>query len=491
MAGKSSGGSNRRKGASAGRGGATHKPSAPPIIDLEATEVAGDAGSAEAAASATPMDDDTTGARRSARGGYRVRARARAWRSAFRDQVSSRAENLPWIRIIAFGAGSVVLVAFGIWVGSSVGPRALVPVATADLEAETQAQISAIETAVNDIHAASSGYGERFDALERRFDQLFGEIGEAERRAGEAGSGLAELRAALEDLPGGGEAADPETAGRLQMQLSGVADRLGALEAAVGALSDAVPADGAGDDRLDELARAFEGLEETVQAATQAVQPDNGRLEGLIGNLQNTLTGLEERIEARLAELEQPQPTVSASVSPIVAASAALHFAVQSGAPYGAEFKRVAELAPGLAGLENLNRFSDTGIPPRDELVRRFGELAQNLKARIGGAAQAAPGGEDVVSGLWDKVRTMVDIRRAGELDRRAALGRVEEAQGAVNEGDLVAALAALGQVKGVADVEIAAWTVPVRARLNADRAMDLLLRRAIGTVPAAGRSGS
>jgi hypothetical protein len=468
------------------------KPAVPPIIDLEATEVESGAGTAGTATRIEPDEEAGRGSAGDRTGGARQRPRFRsifnplAWGAAMKRFFSLRISHLRWSRIGAVVAVAVMLFAGGVWLGREIVRPVALPDGPADVGPDPL--LAGIESAVR-------GLGERLDTIESSMQAVAEQMRQTEATAAQALQGLGAVQttlATLADVPPAGE--DRESLGRLQLQIGALATRFGALEAAVASLSE--NASGAAvEQRMEALTAALSDLETAMQAALadrsgDAIAGSGAAIDALAQDFRAGLADLEARLAARLDAFEREAPRVEPGTPALAVAVARLQQAVEGGGAFATELDAFAALAPHYDALADLRAHAQTGIETRAALTARFADMADAVRAGLDGAgaagAQRQPG---FFAGLWSRLTEMVDVRRQDAADPRTASARLDAASARLGAGDLDAAAR---ELSGLDAAPARDWAEAVRARLEADRAMQEIVRRSLADVAAAGgRSGS
>jgi hypothetical protein len=509
MAGKGSRQNERPEDQGAKRG---RKPSVPPIIDLEATEVEGeDVGAAQSAATATRLESDDEGARAdgpegrgaaasdsasSAAAGWRIRSLLNpfAWIGAMSKLLSLRIRNLRWVRIGAVVTAVIALFAGGIWIGRvfvGTPPQTAAGVAPSE---DSNARLAAIEAALRELGETTGQLRSGVAEIEVQMGALAHQMQQTETVAGDALQGMTGMRETLDALMTAPQDGDAESLSRVQLQLNGFGAQLEALGTAVSGLAESSP-DAALAQRVEDVAAAVAGLENSLQGAASgvpagAIEDNTAAIENLAQQFRSGLQDLETRIDARLGVIELAAPGTDAAAPALTVVVARLQQAVDSGGPFGDELDDVEMLAPHFASVAVLRAHAGTGVETRDSIAARYADLEDTI--RTGLAEPASPAAEDtgLIADIWARLKGMVDIRRDSEPDRAVLWGHLDTASAHVAAGDLEDAAGALRAITGIADAPIGAWTSAVYERVEADRAVDDILQRSLSEVAAAGDGG-
>jgi len=256
-----------------------------------------------------------------------------------------------------------------------------------------------------------------------------------------------------------------------------VEDLAAALEALEGGLSDLRQ-------RLDTNAKAtgeaMTGLRERandLQAQADALRaqlPPAGLMEK-VGANERRLNALETGVGAlgpQVAALSSQMTIVTEKVNEpsgaekaaLGAVLASLTRAFEAGQPFLSELQAITEITGPREDIAALEEIAATGVPSFETLERRFDALVPEILH-----AETTAGAE----GFWDKLvanaRTLITIRRQGEVegeDAEAVLARMERRLG---EKDLTGAVAAGQQLTGPAGGAAADWLASAQARLKGE----------------------
>lgn len=470
MAGRRRRGNGRRRNGSGGSENTSRrKPAVAPIIDLEATVV--DDAEAERSAEAPAGGAGDT---------QKDEPRAEAPPATWMDEMKTfflGGLHIGRLRIPV--AGSLLVGAIflgGIWLGSAVGPDR-----TRDT-ANTAAMTAALEKAAAQINDMSA----RFDALDAKVDTVSKHALNAQSAADAALSEVRALDAGLQDTV---RAPDENQAGALetlQEQITGLASRLEQLTRNVSSIDGAAISQ-ALEQKIAELSKAFADLKAYVEdAARSAPAPDAAQIEETVQATKQELIDMLTRIEQGLDEkLKELDGRISAGVQTEPAkasvAAARLQRAVDAGRAYQGELATLSTMMPGDPAVTGLAEHAATGVATRAALSERFDTLAADLTADPAATDQTAEDGEGgLISDVWSRVNTLVDVRKSSEPGSRALRTAVETAKVHLENGDLGYAAEALSAAGADMPEAAAKWIQDARARDAVDAAMDGLLRRAI-----------
>jgi uroporphyrinogen-III synthase len=271
----------------------------------------------------------------------------------------------------------------------------------------------------------------------------------------------AEVNAALEDL----EARQV----RLRQQLEGLAPRVDALERSLSALRQSV-------DRL----------------STSASPADSATLKQLGDRLTvmetqaSAASGLAQQVRSLEASTAMARDTASKLASSVLAVGQLVQ-AVGEGVPFARQLAAVRALGgddPDIAqAAADLEPYAGSGVPT-------LASLRTQLLPTIRAIVNAAPA---TAGGTWsdrviNQLASLVTVRRTGPqaIARGGVDGIVAQAEGAMDAGDVQAAVTALERLDGASAEAAQDWLAKARMRLAADRALATLQQRALARLTAA-----
>jgi hypothetical protein len=245
-----------------------------------------------------------------------------------------------------------------------------------------------------------------------------------------------------------------------------------------------------------DLARRVAGLDTALRAQPASDVADKlEALERALGAQATASTAFAERLDALDAAL-QARVAGDTTDRALVLALLQIRSAIQVGRPFAAEYEAFAALAqahPAIAAAAApLAEPAKTGVASRAVLLGRLRELAGTI------AGATPPGRPDPELGWTDRaleqLRGLVTIRRVDEAGQSAETAAVSQAERALAGGDLEAAIAALGNLAGAPADAASPWLRMARERLAVDRALQrtetLLTAGLGGAIPEAGSPG-
>lgn len=200
-----------------------------------------------------------------------------------------------------------------------------------------------------------------------------------------------------------------------------------------------------------------------VAAVAPSVTP-----EALAQNLEPLKAKLAE-LEGRLALLTKAQSEVQtdSKASAVAVALYNLRRAANEGKPFTAELKSVETMSPVPLELGALTARREQGVRNLAQLKETF-ETAANTAIET---ENRAPD-EGFVGGLWSKTKSLVRIRRVGEVPGDSTEAILARAQVRLKAGDLRAAAKEAEQLKGPAAATFKPWLDEAQARLAVDETL-------------------
>ncbi len=283
--------------------------------------------------------------------------------------------------------------------------------------------------------------------------------------------------------------ATAEEAGLLRAQIVKTEQRIGALEKALGEANARVgqlTAGGEGSRALtQQLAAVTERLDRVEgRPAGAALSPDAMRES--LDPLNAKLTDLEGKLSG-VAKAQTDLQTNSKAAA-LAVSFYNLRRAANEGKPYAAELRSVAQMSPIPLDLAPLDARREQGIPSLEQLAAEF-----NTAANAALDAENQPADQSTVSELWSKAKSLIRVRRKGDVpgdSSRAILARVEYR---LQAGDLAASIQEAVQLKGAAAASFSPWLEKLKAKRAADEALarvEATLLTALGGEDQAKRGG-
>lgn len=326
----------------------------------------------------------------------------------------------------------------------------------AELRTEVKAEIEAMKTEVQETLAAraeamaeQAGEAAAGGALRMVPEQLAAienKLSPLERQLAEAD---AAMKALSTDV-----AAAMDTAKAAQSQAAVVANDLGAVKGQIAAgLAAAVkPADLA--EKLAPVDRRLETIASEVAQSSEEI------------------IAMKTREAARDAERAAEQRRVR-----LGEALSSLKTAIDGGAGYGKELAAVQALAPEGLDLAMLTAHSGGGVLSLAALTTDFAEVAKAVLAKTG---ETAPGGGSALEQLLENARSVVRVRRTGDVEGTGPEAIIARAEARLKDGKLADAVTELAGLQGAAAEPAKAWIAKAKARLAVDDALDELKTAAL-----------
>lgn len=321
--------------------------------------------------------------------------------------------------------------------------------------------------------------------LRDQIQRLEGELNSLKGQATDAQARLAAVTARLDAAPtaqsptpagtvaaAGASTPQPllERADAMEQRVESVARRIDALEQRTGGIDRRVQG---AEQRGDTLAQRLEtqdqevsrvltalGSAETVAPRVEALEKDSLQAKRLADSLR-------ELRETAVASRDE-----AASIHLAVLAANQLATAVSRSGPFAAELKAAQVVVPEAArpALDALAPYAATGVMSAEMLRARFPAAARAIAA-----TKATIGGDSWTERTLNRLTQLVSVRRTGPeaIAQGGNDGVLAEAERALANGDLAAAVAALEQLDGPAAIAAAAaWLEAAKARLAVDKAL-------------------
>jgi uroporphyrinogen-III synthase len=280
------------------------------------------------------------------------------------------------------------------------------------------------------------------------------------------------VEALPKEAPGG------EALAGLAAQLKQAGERMTALERRIGEVAQARPA-GEGElkaaleRQAAEAKAAVERIAAEMRAQGQKLAAEAEQMKKDIGALQARVGALDEAVRRA--------GSASNETATLIVALGQLRRAVQDGAAYRVAFDAAKSLAkdrkefePALAMLAAR---ADQGVPTAVQLRQRFDRLSIDVLR----AAAAAKPDADFWDRVWARLSTLVTVRRVGEVPGESVAALLSRAEAALARGDLAEAAKQMGALSGPARTAAERWIADARARLVTDAALAELERAALG----------
>ena len=213
-----------------------------------------------------------------------------------------------------------------------------------------------------------------------------------------------------------------------------------------------------------ELRRSLTGLErqvaqlqtqsEKVSAVSRSLEPVNQRIAAL--------DGLVKGLVSRESKMQAGSRRTALAIS-----LTRLRRAVDAGSPFADELDVVRKFAPKGLLLKELEQVKDTGAQTAAALERSFPVV---IKAVLD--ADTAQRQDSVIGQLLSNARSVIRIRRTGEVAGDSTEAVIARMETRVKSGNLTAALEESQMLKGGALKAAERWLGNVKARIAVDWAM-------------------
>lgn len=236
-------------------------------------------------------------------------------------------------------------------------------------------------------------------------------------------------------------------------------DKVQALESAVATLDskgDAAPVDlGPVNDKLAAL-----------ETATKTAGDAASRQEGQLTDLNRQVSQLAAKVEAQAS-----QPKIALAI-----AASALKSALDRGAPFSAELETFAAIRPDAPEIAVLRPYAEKGVPTRAEIA---GGVDAAANAMIAAATPSDPN-EGFFQRLMSSAETLVKVRPIGAVEGKGVPETVARLEVAINQGDYARALAEYDSLPEAAKAAGADLAASLKARQDAEAAVDALVSGAM-----------
>lgn len=329
-------------------------------------------------------------------------------------------------------------------------------------------------------------------ALETRIAELEKAARDGAARDEEIAQDIAERTSELETLVQGlsesnGAATDEAIANNIEtarQMLSALETKMAEFEAATGEAntmsgnSDAATEPqvvvGASPEEVAELRQSFSSLASRFEAIDKDLAQSETRIEALEEaapdqNLDDVLNTLSPRtevqsLEERLKVIEATKPAEAARAAVVALSATELARAAATSAPFADELEAFVQLAPESDIDASISLYAATGVPTRETLRTEFALVSDQIVE-----AERLREGDGFFTRLWNKITSLVTIRRVGEIEGNHWQAVLARAENRMASGDLDAAAAELETLEGPAARAAADWVARVKARKALD----------------------
>lgn len=269
------------------------------------------------------------------------------------------------------------------------------------------------------------------------------------QRSGALEAQLAEINTAL--LEGGTEGGNGAAAA-----LSGIEERLAALEAGAGKLSADLEA------RLDQLAAqapATDGLEASIGENRDAIAGLRTEVEAISTQINEKVLPSMEQVEAA-AEAAVSGQKIARSVS-----ARALSNVLEQGGAFSAELASAEALAGGAPEFEKLRAIADKGIETPAQLLAGFDAVANRI-LKVESRPQEDAG---IVERFMASAKSLVVVRPAGPVEGNSTGAILSRVEAALKSGNSAEALPQWEALPEDARQMGAEWEQALRDRIEAE----------------------
>jgi len=229
-------------------------------------------------------------------------------------------------------------------------------------------------------------------------------------------------------------------------------------------------------DAVERAAQAGSGDSATETAALAALAQENRRLAEESARLAAELAAVRREVASLVAASQQARGREGLAL-----AVAPLREAVASGRPYADELAALRAAGGGDGALEpalaTLAAHAARGVAPPARLRAEFPATAAAIVRAAAIDNPASPWWHQALA----RLAALVQVRRVGAVEGDGADALAARAELLLEGGDLAGAIATLAPLAGAPAAAAAPWLAQARARVEADAALALVTRRAIG----------
>lgn len=252
------------------------------------------------------------------------------------------------------------------------------------------------------------------------------------------------------------DAAAPATTRQMQRATLDLAARVAALDASQAQFASA----------LQRRQLSLDALENGLDAALVEIA---GMREQLDNPAARVMAGAAPG-GARQAMAAASTTFIAAEESRAIRALSALEAAASGGAPFLSQQQTLATLLPADADVRGLEAVARTGAPPAEAIRSEFNTAARAAE-RITAGSQ--PDG-------WNWLRGALSGASIAKANPSQIAARLIAARGALEMGDVRAALEAVRPLDGLAGAAFATWTARATVRADLDAAIEAVNARLV-----------
>lgn len=327
---------------------------------------------------------------------------------------------------------------------------------------ELKAQLESVQQRVEGgSSVATDALSARIEALEAGSQigddaNLVGELEAAKatadtalQRSQELETRLGELNAAI--LEGGGNAGNGAAAA-----LSGIEERLTALEGEAAELSANLETRLA---QISEQASAGGDVEAAIEQNRQAIDGLKSEVEAISAQINEKILPSMEQVEAA-AEAAVSGQKIARSVS-----ARALSNVLEQGGAFSAELASAEALAGGAPEFDRLRAIADKGISTQAQLLAGFDDVANRI-LKVESRPEEDAG---IVERFMASAKSLVVVRPAGPVEGNSVGAILSRVEAALKSGDSAEALSQWETLPEEARRMGSEWEQALRDRIEAE----------------------
>ncbi len=273
------------------------------------------------------------------------------------------------------------------------------------------------------------------------------------------------LRAALDKAASGKTSTPATLAADVRLKLKESAQALQSMSARIARLEQAQRQMRSELAKAGPDAAAMKDMAEKLTAQQKAITA----LRTALQDLQNRAAAAQKSAAAAMAAvaaLKKAPPRPVLAAPPPARIYAALRDKADAGKPFAEELQKLKVWVPLVTEYDTLQTVAKTGAPPLSTLKRELAALAAKY-ARAQKQAAEREAKKSLVGALKSQLSQVVKVRRKDRADWAGALAQANKA---LDEGSLTAAIGLLENQPGTPPEDIAAWLKGARARMLTDK---------------------
>lgn len=327
-------------------------------------------------------------------------------------------------------------------------------------------RIASLESLVRGIQAGAAGSDSiNLSVLEAKLDGKIAALKDELAVSSSAGSGAAAQG-------GNGSSLVNETlleeTGKMRVAVDKIREQASRSEYDVGTLKSRTDLIDSDVKSLRAEASKLNSVLSNLRQEIDGVRKEAGKVEAVaaeVSPLAGRLSKLEDDLSGVLSRETNAQ--ADARKTALAVALSNLKRVVERGEAYDKELEVVAKLSPAGLSFDKLQNYSTVGVEPPTKLERSF-----SAAARSAIDADAAPKDASLVSSFLANARSVVRVRRTGDVPGDSTEAVIARMEMRVKEGNLSAALKEGQGLKGLAREAADPWLSRVSARLAVNEAM-------------------